>query len=249
MPTTIFNEGAKGVAELVAQDRATNAATLDALQKVDPEQLAKFLEGEHPQTMALVLAHLGDRSASSVLSLLPEKVRIDAVKRLAQMQQFSNDTVERVSSVLHKKFAGMTRENRRTYGGIPAAADMLNRLGREAKKVIIESIQNSDPELAAAIRDRMFTFEDLASVGTASLREILSQVDKKTLATALKGAREELRNAFFGAMSSRASDMLKEDIEALGPMPSRQVQQAQQEIVVLARKLDEEGKIVLSDEA
>jgi flagellar motor switch protein FliG len=243
------NEGAKGVADQLLQARSASEASLDALQKVDPEQLAKFVEGEQPQTIAVILAHLGAKSASSVLLSLPEKVRADALKRVAQMQPFSAETVQRVSFVLHKKLAGAGKESWRSYGGIPTAAEMLNRTDRETRKLILESLQNSDPDLAGAIRDRMFTFEDLGSVIASSLREILAQVDKKTLATALKGAREELRSAFYSAMSSRAADMLKEDIEALGPTPSRQVQQAQREIVAVARKLEEEGKVALREEA
>ena len=242
------NEGAKGVADQLLQAQAENATSLDSLQKVDPEQLAKFVEGEQPQTIALVLSHLGVKVASSVLASLPEKVRADALKRVAQMQPFSTETVERVSFVLHKKLAGLGKENRRSYGGIPTAANMLNRVDPESRKLVLESIQNSDPDLASAIRDQMFTFDDLGSVVAASLREILAQVDKKTLGTALKGAREDLRSVFYSAMSSRAAEMLKEDIDALGPVRPRQAQQAQQEIVAVARKLEEEGKITLREE-
>lgn len=242
------DEGAKGMASQVLQAKAASGASLDSLQKVDPEQLAKFVEGEHPQTIALILAHLGVKSASSVLVLLPENVRADAIKRLAQMQPFSPEMVKRVSLVLHKKLAKLGQESRRSYGGVPAAADMLNRMDQESSKLILKSLQGSDPDLAGAIQNQMFTFDDLGSVLVVSLREILGQVDKKVLATALKGAREDLRATFFSAMSSRAAEMLQEDIDAVGPVRPRQVQEAQQEIIAAARKLEEEGKITLKDE-
>ena len=242
------DEGAKGMANEVLQAQADGGANLEFLQKADPEQLAKFVEGEHPQTIALILAHLGVKAASSVLALLPENLRADAVKRLAQMQPLSAEMVKRVSIVLHKKLAGLGKENRRSCGGVPTVADMLNGMDQGSSKLILESLQSSDPDLAGAIRNQMFTFDDLGSVPAAALREILAQVDKKTLATALKGARENLRGVFFGAMSSRAAEMLKEDIDALGSVRPRQAQQAQLEIIALARKLEEEGKVTLKEE-
>jgi flagellar motor switch protein FliG len=238
------DEGAKGLLDQVLQAPEAGA-DLDSLQKADPEQLVKFVEGEHPQTIALILAHLGAKTASSVLLLLPEKVRMDAIKRLAQMQQFSTEMVKRISLVLHKKLAGLAKESRLSCGGVSAAADMLNRMDQESSKLILEAIQNSDPDLAGSIRNQMFTFNDLGSILDVSMREILAQLDKKTLATALKGANETLRSFFYKSMSSRAVEMLKEDIEALGPVRSRQVQQAQQEVIALARKLEAEGKISL----
>ncbi len=239
------DDRAKGLLDQVVQVRQTGGAPLDSLQKADPEQLVKFLEGEHPQTIALVLAHLGVESASSVLPLLPETVQADAIKRLAQMQQFSSEMLKKVSLVLHKKLAGIAKENRRAYSGVTAAAGTLNRMGSKSSKLILDSIQNSDPDLAETIRNQMFTFEDLGSLLAVSLREILAQLDKKTLATALKGAREEVRAVFYNSMSSRAAEMLKEDMEALGPLRVQQVQQAQKEVVELARKLEAEGKISL----
>jgi flagellar motor switch protein FliG len=239
------DDPAKGLLDQVVQARQTGGANLDSLQKADPEQLVKFLEGERPQTIALVLAHLGVESASSVLPLLPETVQTDAITRLAQMQQFSSEMLKKVSLVLHKKLAGLAKENRRAYSGVAAAAGTLNRMGSKSSKLILESIQNSDPDLAETIRNQMFTFEDLGSLLAVSLREILAQLDKKTLATALRGAREEVRAVFYNSMSSRAAEMLKEDMEALGPLRVQQVQQAQKDVVELARKLEAEGKISL----
>lgn len=238
-------EGANALLEQVLQVQEANALNLDTLQKADPTQLVKFVEGEHPQTIALVLAHLGARTATSLLVLLPEKLRAEAVRRLAVMQQFSTEMVKRISVVLHKKLAALGEQSRRAYGGVSAVAEMLNRVDRKICEGVLTAIEQEDPKLSLAIRDLMFAFEDLGTVPEASIREVLNQVDKKTLAMALKGASEDLKNHFYKSMSSRAVEMLKEDIEALGPTRSRQVHQAQQEIVNLARKLEAEGKIAL----
>jgi len=238
-------EGASTLLEQVLQAQEASVLNLDTLQKADPAQLVKFVEGEHPQTIALVLAHLGVRTATSLLVLLPEKLRAEAVRRLAGMQQFSTEMVKRISVVLHKKLAALGEQSRRAYGGVSAVAEMLNRVDRRYTEEILSAIEQEDPKLSLAIRDLMFAFEDLATIPEASIREVLNQVDKKTLATALKGAPEDLKNKFYKSMSARAVEMLKEDIEALGPTRSRQVHQAQQEIVTLARKLEAEGKIAL----
>jgi flagellar motor switch protein FliG len=240
------DDRAKGLLDQVVQDRQASGASLDSLQGASPEKLVRFLEGEHPQTIALILAHVGAELASSVLPLLPEKAQADAIRRLAQMQPSSEEMLTKVSLVLRKKLAGLAKESRRPYGGISAAAGMLNRLNPKSSKLILESLENSDPSLAETIRNHMFTFEDLRSLPPASLREILGQMpNKKALATALKGAREEVRAAIYKSMSSRAVEMLKEDMEALGPLPIEQVQQAQKEVVAVARKLEADGKISL----
>jgi flagellar motor switch protein FliG len=238
-------EGARPLLEQVLQAQEAGVSNLDTLQKADPTQLVKFVEGEHPQTVALVLAHLGLRTATSLLVLLPEKLRAEAIRRLAVMRQFSTEMVKHISVVLHKKLAAIGEQSRRAYGGVNAVADMLNNVDPAACEEILLAIEQEDPKLSLAIRDLMFTFEDLSTIPEASIRELLSQVDKKTLPTALKGASEDLKNHFYKSMSSRAVEMLKEDIEALGPVRSRDVHQAQQEIVNLARKLEADGKIAL----
>jgi flagellar motor switch protein FliG len=205
----------------------------------------KFLEGEHPQTIAVVLAHVGVELASSVLPLLPDTVQADVIKRLARMQQFSGEMLKKVSLVLQKKLAASAKQSRRSLGGVTAAAGTLNRMDPKSCKLILDTLQNSDPDLAETIRDQMFTFDDLGSLLAVSLREILAELDKKTLAMALKGAREEVRTVFYNSMSSRAAEMLREDMEALGPLRLHQVQQAQKDVVALARKLEAEGKISL----
>ncbi|HEY2545797.1 MAG TPA: flagellar motor switch protein FliG [Candidatus Acidoferrum sp.] len=241
-------EGARALLEEVVKEQETNSQTFDTLQRIDPEQLAKFLQGEHAQTIALVLAHLNTRTARSVLMFLSEKTRGQTVKRMAQMQQFSPEMVKKISTVLNGRLAAIGQQSRRAFGGVKAVADLLNQIEQVASKNILEAIEEDDTQLATSIRNLMFTFEDFLEVEDGGMRELLGQVDKKTLASALKGASEDLKNHFFKCMSTRAAEMLKEDIEALGPMRSRDVQAAQQEIVNAARKLESEGKMFLKSD-
>jgi len=218
---------------------------LAKLQRTDPQQLGKLLDSEHPQTIALVLAHLDPRKASQVLESLSEEHKVVSIQRLAEMRQFSPEMAQKVAHILHRRLESMGDTGRKSYSGFKAVADLLNRLNAEESKHILESIEEGQPELALGIRNLMFTFEDLVTVPPATIREIVSGVDKRQLAMALRGANDELRAQIFKAMSSRAVEMLKEDMEVLGPVRSREVAQAQQEILTLARRLEAEGKVIL----
>ena len=241
-------EGAKELLRQVSLTAEMNAGKLESLRKADPQQLAKFIEGEHPQTIALILAHLEAKQASTLLMRLPEELRAESIKRLAQLRQFSPEMAERVSVVLHKRLEALGEQSRRAYAGLRGVADVMNRLDITMAKTILEGIEKEDPKLALSIRNLMFTFEDLLTVPEAGIRELLGQMEKKTLATALRGASEELKNYIFKSMSSRAVEMLKEDMEVLGPVKSRDIHKAQLEAVGVARKLEAEGKISLTPE-
>jgi len=241
-------EGAQDLLRQVSHAAEASANKLDSLRKADPTQLAKFIEGEHPQTIALILAHLESKQASTLLLLLSPELRAEAIKRLAQLRQFSPEMAERVSLVLHKRLESLGDQSRRAYAGLRGVADLMNRLDVATGKNILEGIEKDDPKLALSIRNLMFTFEDLLTIPEAGIRELLAQMDKKTLATALRGASEELKNYIFKSMSSRAVEMLKEDMEVLGPVKSREVNKAQMEAVGVARKLEAEGKLVLTGE-
>jgi flagellar motor switch protein FliG len=245
---TFGEDGAKKLLEQVSLAQEMTASKLDSLQKADPQQLAKFLEGEHPQTIALILAHLESKQASALLMRLPEQVRAESVKRLAQLRQFSPEMAQKVSVVLHKRLQTLGEQSRRAYAGFKGVADLLNRLDPIAGKGILESIERDDPQLALGIRNLMFTFDDLLGVPEAAIREILAHIDKKTLALALKGAPEELRSHIYKCMSSRAVEMLKEDMDVLGPVRSRDVAKAQQDVVAVALKQEAEGKLTLKME-
>jgi flagellar motor switch protein FliG len=238
-------DGARQLLKQVSHAAEMSTAKLDSLQKADPQQLAKFLEEEHPQTIALILAHLEAKSASALLMRLPEGLRAEAIKRMAQLRQFSPELAQKVSLALHQRLEALGEQHRRAYAGFQGVADLLNHMDPAPAKLILEAIEKEDPKVALSIRNLMFTFQDILTVSEAGVREWLGQMDKKTLALGLRGASDELKNYIFKSMSSRAVEMLKEDMEVLGPVKTRDVNKAQQEGVGVIRKLEAEGKISL----
>jgi flagellar motor switch protein FliG len=242
---TFGKQRADDLLMLVRRSQEAAQGNLAKLQRTDPQQLGKLLDTEHPQTIALVLAHLDPRRASLVLDNLSEEHKVVSVQRLAEMRQFSPEMAQKVAHILHRRLESVGDNARKSYSGFKAVADLLNRVNAEEAKKILETIEDGQPELALSIRNLMFTFEDLVTVPPATIREIVSGVDKRQLAMALRGANDELRAQIFKAMSSRAVEMLKEDMEVLGPVRSREVAQAQQEILNLARRLEAEGKVIL----
>ena len=242
---TFGKERADDLLMLVRRSQEAAQGNLAKLQRTDPQQLGKLLDQEHPQTIALVLAHLDPRRASLVLDNLSEDHKVVSIQRLAEMRQFSPEMAQKVAHILHRRLENVGDTARKSYSGFKAVADLLNRLNAEESKHILETIEDAQPELALSIRNLMFTFEDLVTVPPATIREIVSGVDKRQLALALRGANDELRAQIFKAMSSRAVEMLKEDMEVLGPVRSREVAAAQQEILNLARRLEAEGKVIL----
>lgn len=241
-------DGARTLLDQVSRAEEMTAAQLSSLQNADPQQIARFLESEHPQTIALILAHLEARQASTLLMRLPEQTRAESVKRLARLRQFSPEVAQKVSLVLNKRLEALGEQGRRAYAGVKGVADLLNNMDPGTSKSILEMIEKDDPQTALGIRNLMFTFEDLASVPEAGIRELLGQLDKKGLALAMRGASDQLKNVVFKCMSSRAVEMLKEDMEVLGPVRSKDVHQAQRDIIEVARKLETEGKLALSAE-
>ena len=242
------NDAAGALLTRVHQLQELSASQLDSLQRADPQQLATFIDGEHPQTIALILAHLDGKQASALLMQLPDQVRASVIKRLAQLRQFSPEMAQKISLVLNKRLQSLGEQSRKTYAGLKSVADVMNRLEQTAAKSILESIENEDPKLAIGIRNLMFTFEDIISIPDTSVREWLNTMDKKALGLALKGASDELKAHIFRSMSSRAVEMLKEDMEASGPVRGKDVMHAQQEAVTLLRKLEAEGKVILKVE-
>jgi flagellar motor switch protein FliG len=234
---------------LVRRSQEAAQGNLAKLQRTDPQQLGKLLDSEHPQTIALVLAHLDPLRASMVLDNISEEHKVVAIQRLAEMRQFSPEMAQKVAHVLHRRLESMGETARKSYSGFKAVADLLNRVNADEAKKILETIEEVQPELALSIRNLMFTFEDLMTVPAGTIREIVSGVDKRVLALALRGANDELRAQIFKSMSSRAVEMLKEDMEVLGPVRSREVAAAQQEILNLARRLEAEGKVILKLES
>ena len=194
------------------------------------------------------MGHLDPRQASSLLMKLEPDARVDCVKRLATMKQFSPEAAAKASDVLNRRFGAMGDQAKGTDSGFKGLADLMNRLEPSAARQILESIELEEPKLAIDIRDMMFTFENFMGVPEPDMRELMNSVDKKTLMVALKGASEALRAHIYRTMSSRAVEIMKEDSEMMGPVRGKDVAKAQSEIVAIARKLEAEGKIVLKSE-
>ncbi len=244
--------GAQRAEELLAQVRKVRERTtgdMAILQKMEPQQLSKFLANEHPQTVALVLAHLDPKRGSVVLMHLQPSMRVDAIRRLAEMRQFSPEMAQKVALVLHRRMDSLGSNGRKSYAGYKAVADLLNRLDQDASKGILDQIEEQEPKVAIGIRTLMFTFEDLLTVTQPSIRELIAAADKKTLALAMKGSSENIKAHLLKAMSTRSTEMLKDDMDALGPVRSRDVSAAQQDLLNLASRLESEGKMVLRVEA
>jgi flagellar motor switch protein FliG len=219
-----------------------------SLKKADPQQLAKFLVGERPQTKALVLGHLDAKRASALLMSMEPDVRADCVKRLANLGQYSPEVAAKVSAVLNRRLKTVGDHSKHADSGSRNVAELMNRIDSTTAREILESIEKEQPTLAISIRDLMFRFDDFLEVPEQELRKCMNSIDKKTLMIALKGASEDLRSQFYRTMSTRAVEMMKEDSEMMGPVRGKEVVKAQTEIVAIARKLESEGKIVLKAE-
>jgi flagellar motor switch protein FliG len=243
--------GAAKAEEMLAQVRRIRERSngdMAIVQRMDAQHLSKFLENEHSQTVALVLAHLDPKRGSTVLMNLQGPMRVDVVRRLAEMRQFSPEMAQTVAMALHKRMEKMGSSGRKSYSGFKAVAELLNRIDQSESRGILEEIEQSEPKVAIGIRELMFTFEDLVTVPAESIREFVGEADKKVLALALKGGRENVKAHLFKAMSSRAVEMLKEDMEAMGPVRMKEVGKAQQELLALARQLESEGRMILKME-
>ncbi len=240
--------GAKEMVQRLIRSQEVNSSRVESLQRIDPKQLARFLEGEHPQTIALILGHLETKQASALLMCLPHPVRAESVRRLANLRQFSPAMAEKVATVLNRRLRSVGEQKKKTYSGFQSVADLMNNIDATTSGEILEAIEKEEANLAVSIRDLMFTFDDFLDVSEVQLRTVTATVDKKVLTLALKGAGESLRNHFYQTMSSRAIEMIKEEAESLGPVRSKDVAKAQLDIVAIARKLETEGKIVLKSD-
>jgi flagellar motor switch protein FliG len=213
------------------------------LEKANPQQLSRFIQNEHPQTIALVLAHLNPTQASELLTSLPESLQSEVAMRMANLEQINPEVVKRISNVLEHKIEALGGGQVEEYGGVRAVAEMFNRMDRSAGRTVLEKIEVVDSDLANAIRDLMFVFDDILLLDDQAIVEILKRADKKTLALALKGTTEQLQQMFFRNMSQRAVEMMNEEMEYMGLVRVRDVKRAQNEIVEIVRQLEEEGVI------
>ena len=238
-------EAARRVIDRLAKSVGGEFASLDVLQKVDPQQLAKFIHNEHPQTIALVLSHLNASQAAALLISLPSEIRSDVALRMGNLDQISPEIVSKIATVIGKKFKSIGDFSRESYGGIRAVAEMFNRLDSGTSKEILEAIEQQNPNLVETIRHLMFVFEDILMIDAIQLKEIMSRIDRKVLTVALKGTSEQLRDHFMATMSARGSEMMKEEMESMGPVRIKEVEAAQQQIIALVRQLEADGTITM----
>ena len=222
-----------------------SSAGFSSLERANPQQLSKFIQNEHPQTIALILAHLNASQAAELISSLPEALRSDVAMRMASLQEISPEVVRRISLILEQKLEALGSFATEAYGGVRAVAELFNRMDRTTGRTVLEKIETENPQLAASIRDLMFVFDDILLIDDNGITEILKRADKKTLTIALKGTSEELQNQFFRNMSSRAVELMKEEMEFMGPIKLKDVEKSQHEVVEIVRQLEEEGVIAI----
>lgn len=223
----------------------TDMSSFDAIQKADPQQLAKFLHSEHPQTIALVLAHLNPSQAAALLASLPPSQRADLALRVASLDQISPEVINKIATVIGQKLNALGEFSRESYGGVRAVAEMFNRLDSDTSKEILSQIEAQDNTLVETIRHLMFVFDDLLLLDQNAIKEILARVDRKIPMVALKGTSEQLKQHFLQCMSERGAEMMLEDMDAMGPVKIKEVEAAQQEIISVVRKLEGEGVVSL----
>ena len=216
------------------------------VRKADPSQLLNFIQNEHAQTIALILAYLKPAQSAAVLSVLPQEKQADVARRIAVMDRTSPDVIKEVERVLEKKLSALVTEDFTSAGGITSIVDILNSVDRGTEKFIMETLEIEDTDLAQEIKKRMFVFDDIIALDNRSIQRFLREVDNNQLALALKGSSEGVQKTIFGNMSKRMQDMIKEDIDYMGPVRLRDVEDAQQKIVNIIRKLEDAGEIVIS---
>ncbi|MFK7961434.1 MAG: flagellar motor switch protein FliG [Phycisphaerales bacterium] len=216
------------------------------LQKAESENLLTFIEDEHPQTIALIMSYLSYHKASDILARLPEQKQIEVVRRVAVMDQTNPDVIREVEHGLETRLSNMLSTSVEKVGGVDTVAEILNLIDRGTEKQILEGIETDDPDLVEDIRKLMFVFEDINLINDRGIQAILKEVDNDELCLALKTASDELRNKIFGNMSQRAAELIKEDMEYMGPVRMSDVEQSQQRVVDTVRRLEEAGEIVIS---
>ncbi|MDQ2648493.1 MAG: flagellar motor switch protein FliG [Actinomycetota bacterium] len=245
---TLGHDHAAEILDRVTQGRLE--LPFEFLHRADPRQVLSFIENEHPQTITLVLAHMPPDRAAMVLSGLPEDRQRTVAHRLAVMDRTSPDVIEQVEQALERRLSSVLQPSETTaVGGVQTLVDILNRSDRGTERLILETLERDDPELADEVRQRMFVFEDITQLDDRSVQLVLRQVDTKDLAVALKGVRADVRQLILRNMSERAAQNLTEEIDLLGPVRLKSVEEAQGGIVRVIRALEESGQLVLNRSA
>ena len=242
----------KALGEQKAQDVITKLTAslqvrpFESIRKTDPSQVLNFIQDEHPQTIAMILSYLSPAQSAMILGALTPEKQADVAKRIAMMDRTSPDVIKEVERVLERKLASLLNQDYTIVGGVDAIVDILNTVDRGTEKHIMESLEIEQPELADEIRKKMFVFEDILLLDDRAIQRVLRDVDNNDLGIALKGANEEVQNVIFKNLSKRLSAMIKEDMEFMGPVRMKDVEEAQQKIVGIIRKLEDSAEIVIS---
>ena len=218
----------------------------DFVRKADPTQVLNFIQSEHPQTIALILSYLKPAQAAGVLSALSQDKQADVARRIAQMDRTSPEVIKEVERVLKKKLSSLVTEDYTAAGGIQAIVDVLNSVDRGTERYIMDTLEIEDTDLAEEIRKRMFVFEDILQLDNRAVQRFMREIDNSQLAIALKGSSEEVQNLIFANMSKRLAEQIREDLDFMGPVRLKDVEEAQQKIVNVIRKLEDAGEIVIS---
>ncbi len=227
--------------------RESTSMPFEAFRKADPIQVANLITNEHPQTIALILAYLKPEQAGIILSQLNHDLQIEVATRMATMERAGMEVVKDIETILQSKFASVLKQDRGHFvGGVKSLSEVLNRVDRSTERNIIENLERFDPELAESVKKLMFVFDDLIILDDRSIQRLLRELDAKDLALALKGASDEVQFKIYRNMSERASSMMREDMEAMGPVRLKDVEETQQKIVNVIRRLEEAGEIVIS---
>jgi len=235
------------VADRVLQQIQTQVqkSPFSFLQRAESENLLTFIQDEHPQTIALILCHLSHHKAAEILVGLPMQKQLEVIKRIANMEQTNPEVIREVERGLESRLSNMLMQNMEKSGGVPTVAEMLNLADRSTEKAIMEGLEAEDPDLVEQIRRLMFVFEDIMLVNDKGIQAVLKEVDNDELAVALKTASEELQQKVFANMSARAAELIKEDMEFMGPVRISDVEAAQQRIVDIVRRLEESGDVII----
>ena len=218
----------------------------DFVRRQDPAQLLNFIQNEHPQTIALILSYLDAPKSALIMSSLPHQIQADVARRIAKMDRTSPEVLREVERVLERKLSTLSNEDYTMAGGIDVVVEVLNNVDRSTEKSIIEALEEEDPELAEEIKKKMFVFEDIVLLDDKAIQKVLRELDNQDLAKALKAVDTEVQEKIFRNMSKRAAALLREDMEFMGPIRLKDVEEAQQKIVNIIRKLEEDGEIVVA---
>jgi flagellar motor switch protein FliG len=218
----------------------------DFIRRADPIQLLNFIQGEHPQTIAMILAYIGPEKASAILSGLSPEIQADVAKRIATMDRTSPEIIREVERVLERKLSSMLSEDYTSAGGVDSIVKILNIVDRGTEKTIMEELEKDDPELAEEIKRKMFVFEDIVILDDRAVQLVLREIEQKDLSLALKATPQEVKDKIFKNMSKRAAAMLNEDMEYMGPVRMRDVEESQMKIVSVIRRLEEAGEIIIA---